>query len=82
MKKIILEPNVPADLRTIEQRAALSVPRAIHRYAETGTGPIKALSGEFDGFLRLRVGDYRVFFKETAESITIHRIRDRKDACR
>jgi mRNA-degrading endonuclease RelE of RelBE toxin-antitoxin system len=39
-------------------------------------------SGELEGFLRLRVGDHRVFFQETADSLTIHRVRDRKDAYR
>jgi hypothetical protein len=27
------------------------------------------LSGEFEGFLRLRVGNHRVFFKETADTV-------------
>ncbi len=35
---------------------------AIHRYAETGAGRVKPLSGEFEGVLRLRVGNHRVFF--------------------
>lgn len=70
MKKIHFEPEVPAQVR------------AIHRYADTGAGRVKPLSGEFEGFLRLRVGNHRVFFKETADGITIHRVLDRKDAYR
>ena len=50
--------------------------------AETGEGRVKPLRGEFEGFLRLRAGSHRVFFKETADTITVHRIRDRKDAYR
>jgi len=33
-------------------------------------------------FLRLRVGNHRVFFKETADTITIHRVRNRREAYR
>lgn len=82
MKKIHFEPEVPAQLRAIPQHVAMTILQAIHRYAETGTGRVKPLSGEFQGFLRLRAGDYRIFFKEIADSITIHRVTDRKDAYR
>jgi mRNA-degrading endonuclease RelE of RelBE toxin-antitoxin system len=60
----------------------MTILEAIHRYAETGVGPVRALSGQFEGFLRLRVGNYRVFFKETGDSVTVHRIVDRRDAYR
>lgn len=82
MKKIQFEPEVPAQLRAIPQHIALTILHAIHRYAETGAGRVRALSGEFEGFLRLRAGDHRVFFKETSDSITIHRVADRSDAYR
>jgi mRNA-degrading endonuclease RelE of RelBE toxin-antitoxin system len=39
---------------------------ALTRYGESGEGDIKALSGEWDGYFRLRVGDYRVIFEITA----------------
>ena len=80
MKAIRFHPNVPAEVRAIEQKAAMTILEAIHRYAETGAGRVKPLSGEFEGMLRLRVGNHRVFFDETADTITIHRVLDRKDA--
>jgi mRNA-degrading endonuclease RelE of RelBE toxin-antitoxin system len=82
VKKIRFDPNVPAEIRVIPQPIAMTILEAIQRYAETGAGRVKPLSGEFVGFLRLRVGNHRVFFKETADTITIHRIRDRRDAYR
>ena len=82
MKKIRFEPNIPVEIRVIPQPIAMTILEAIHRYAETGAGRVKPLSGEFEGFLRLRVGNHRVFFKETADTITIHRIRDRRVAYR
>lgn len=60
----------------------MDILETIHRYAETGTGRVKPLSGDFEGLLRLRVGNHRVLFDETADNITIHRIRDRRDAYR
>jgi mRNA-degrading endonuclease RelE of RelBE toxin-antitoxin system len=30
--------------------------------------------------LRLRVGNYRVLFDETSDAITVHRVRDRREA--
>jgi mRNA-degrading endonuclease RelE of RelBE toxin-antitoxin system len=78
VKRIHFEPEV----RAIPQHIAMTILEAIHRYAETGAGRVKPLSGEFEGFLRLRVGNHRVFFKETADTVTIHRVRDRREAYR
>lgn len=80
MKKIRFLSNVPAEVRAIPQPIALGILKALHRYIETGQGRVKPLSGEFEGLLRLRVGDYRVLFDETEDSITVHRVRDRKNA--
>lgn len=80
MKKIRFEPNVPAEVRAIEQQTALGILKALHRYAETGEGRVKPLKGDLEGLLRLRVGNHRVLFDETGDTITIHRVRDRKDA--
>ena len=54
MKKIHFEPEVQAQVRAIPQHIAMTILEAIHRYAETGAGRVKPLSGEFEGFLRLR----------------------------
>jgi mRNA interferase RelE/StbE len=45
---------------------------AINRYAQTGSGDVKAPSG-LSGF-RLRVGDYRVLFEKTDGGIVVTRI--------
>ena len=82
MKRIRFQPNVAAEVRAIEQPVAMTILEAMHRYAATGAGRVKPLSGEFEGLLRLRLGDYRVLFDETADTITIHRVADRKEACR
>ena len=82
MKKIRFRPNVQGEVRAIEQKTALNILKAIHQYAKTGEGRVKPLLGEFEGLLRLRVGNHRVFFDETEDTITIHRVRDRKESYR
>lgn len=82
MKEIRFQPNVPEEIRAIERKTALNILEAIHRYAETGAGRVKPLGGDFQGLLRLRVGSHRVLFDETDDTITVHRVRDRKDAYR
>jgi mRNA interferase RelE/StbE len=82
VKRIRFEPNIPAEVRALERQTAMSVLTALHRYAETGQGDVRALSGEFQGLLRLRVGSHRVLFDETADTLTVHRVRDRRQAYR
>jgi len=79
VKRIRFEPDVPSELRAIAQQTALGILKALHRYAETGRGRDKRLSGEYEGLLGLRVANYRVLFDETADTITVHRVRHRRD---
>ena len=82
MKKIRFVPSVPAEIRAIDQPVAMQILKAVQRYAMTGQGGVKALSGGFEGLLRLRVGKHRVIFDETEDTVTIHRVRDRREAYR
>jgi mRNA-degrading endonuclease RelE of RelBE toxin-antitoxin system len=82
LKTIRFHPTVPAEVRAIERRTALRVLQCLHRYADNGEGDVRPLSGEFQGLLRLRVGNHRVLFDETVDTITVHRVRDRREAYR
>ncbi len=82
MKKIQLRSDVPAEVRAIPQHIAMTILEAIHRYAKTGMGPVRPLSGDMDGLLRLRVGNHRVIFEETADAVIVHHVLDRRDAYR
>jgi len=82
VKKIAFSPNARADVRAIDQQTAMGILTGLHRYAETGHGDVKALEGDFAGLLRLRIGNYRLLFDETAEAIYVHRVRDRREAYR
>jgi mRNA-degrading endonuclease RelE of RelBE toxin-antitoxin system len=82
VKRIHLEAEVRAQIRAIPQHIAMNILHAIHRYAETGVGRVQPLAGEFAGILRLRVGNHRVFFQESAGEITVQRVADRREAYR
>jgi hypothetical protein len=54
---------------------------ALHRFAESGSGDVKALKAREE--LRLRVGDYRLFFVcPGAATIEVRRVLHRGEACR
>ena len=53
----------------------------LHRFVESGEGDVKALAGREE--LRLRIGDYRLFFVPTdTETIEIRRGLHRREAYR
>ncbi|MCX5518465.1 type II toxin-antitoxin system RelE/ParE family toxin [Kaistia defluvii] len=65
--------KLPADVRAqVEARLA--------RLAETGEGDVKKLVGEVGS--RLRVGDYRVIFVETADMIEVRALGHRREIYR
>ena len=45
-------------------------------------GRVKQLSGDLEELLRLRVGKHRVIFEETADTVIVHHVLDRRDAYR
>jgi mRNA interferase RelE/StbE len=54
---------------------------ALHRFAESGTGDVRALQGREE--LRLHIGDYRLFFVcPDSDTIEIRRVRHRGEAYR
>jgi hypothetical protein len=70
-------------MKTIPQREALQILRAIDRYLTTRLGDVKRLQPPLTGS-RLRVGDWRVFFKplRDEEGMDISRVMHRSVAYR
>lgn len=62
--------KLPADVRE-------RVIDKLHRYAETGAGDVKALTGQPGA--RLRIGDYRAVFVETADAISVRAVGHRRE---
>lgn len=69
------------DLRRIDASARTRIVTAIDRYAATGVGDVKRVQTRTD--LRLRVGDWRVFFRRPNRStIEIDAVLHRREAYR
>jgi len=82
VKRIAWTEQAQADVRDLDKPTAMRILYALHRFAESGTGDIKALQGDVEE-LRLRVGDYRLFFVFTGEDvIEVRRVRHRREAYR
>lgn len=67
------------DLDRLDADVARRVVGAVDRLAETGQGDVKKLKG-MGGLLRLRVGDWRVFFQIEGEWILVLEVVHRSDA--
>jgi mRNA interferase RelE/StbE len=80
MKVVSYAAAARRDLRNLPNSVGDQIKAKLRRYAETGAGDTKALAGE-DG-IRLRVGDYRVIFTETANEINVRALRHRREVYR
>ncbi len=80
--KIDWSEDARADIRAFDQTTAMFIFDGLLRYVQTGHGDLKALQGEFEGRLRLRIGDYRVMFSPIEDGLHIHAVKNRKDAYR
>jgi mRNA interferase RelE/StbE len=67
MKTVILSHQAAKELNGLPDEARETVLNGLIRYATTGDGDVKRLSGR-DGY-RLRVGRFRVLFDEDASTV-------------
>ncbi len=58
---ILWSPEARTDLRAIDREPAMQILYCLDRYLPSRTGDVKKLKPPLTG-LRLRCGDYRVFF--------------------
>jgi mRNA interferase RelE/StbE len=81
VKRIVWTGPARTDVRRLTKPTAMHILSALHRFAESGVGDVKALRGREE--LRLRVGDYRLFFVcPDPDTIEIRRVRHRGEAYR
>jgi mRNA interferase RelE/StbE len=81
VKRIVWTGPAKTDVRSLSKPTAMHILSALHRFAESGAGDVKALQGREE--LRLRIGDYRLFFVCTdPDTIEIRRVRHRSEAYR
>jgi mRNA interferase RelE/StbE len=81
-KKVAWAEPAKADLRAIDQATALRILHVLARYLATGEGDVKRLQDVEPPEWRLRVGDYRVRFRELGDSIVILAVKHRREAYR
>jgi len=82
VKRIAWTEQARDDVRRLDKPTAMRILSALHRFAESGTGDVKALQGNAEE-LRIRIGDYRLFFVYTGdETIEIRRVHHRREAYR
>ena len=80
MKRIVWTGPAKADVRRLDKQTAMRILSALHRFAESGEGDVKALQGRDE--LRLRIGDYRLFFVATSDVIQVRGVAHRSEAYR
>jgi len=81
VKRIVWTDPARSDVRSLSKPTAMHILSALHRFAESGAGDVKALQGREE--LRLRVGDYRLFFVcPDSDTIEVRRVRHRGEAYR
>ncbi len=78
MKELRFTPDALRDLRRLKG-AGEPIVAKLERYAATGAGDVSALAGALSGTRRLRIGDYRAIFEETAERLLVTRVGHRRD---
>ncbi len=81
-KPIAWTEQAKAQLRAIDQPSALNILRILARYLDTGEGDIKRLQNIEPPELRLRVGDYRVRFRDLGASILVLAVKHRREVYR
>ncbi|MGL5114653.1 MAG: type II toxin-antitoxin system RelE family toxin [Beijerinckiaceae bacterium] len=77
MKTVRYTADALRDLRKLRGEAK-AIMAKIDRYAETGAGDVKRLVGQ-DGAMRIRIGDVRAIFEQTAAEIVVTKVGDRKN---
>jgi len=79
---IVYKSSVAGDLKRIDKTQARKLLAKLE--ANLGHNPHagEPLRGEFQGFFKYRIGDYRVIYAKTAEGVLVLRIAHRKEAYR
>lgn len=81
-KQIAWTDQAKADLRAVDQPTALRILHGLARFLATEEGDIKRLQHIEPPQLRLRIGAYRVRFRDHGDSIEILTVKHRSDAYR
>jgi mRNA-degrading endonuclease RelE of RelBE toxin-antitoxin system len=81
-RKIAWTDQAKAQLRAIDQTTALRILHALARLIATGEGDVKRLQDIEPPEFRLRVGDYRVRFHDSGDTVEIASVKHRREVYR
>ena len=81
-KKIAWTDQARLDLRRIDQRVAIRILHGLARFIATEEGDVKRLQDLDPPELRLRIGDYRVRFRDHGDTIEVLTVKHRREAYR
>jgi len=83
LSRFVWEPRARAGLRGIDQEQALGILHALDRFGKTGAGDVRKLTGDKQGRVRIRVGNWRIILRrEGYDAFRVYSVDDRKDAYR
>ena len=77
MKELLFTPSASRQWAKLSADSRRRIDARLTEFAESGKGDVKRLKGR--GGARLRVGDWRVIFDETAVSIIVVAVGHRRD---
>ena len=80
--RIEYKASVAKDLRTLDRAEAIRAVNRLERVLAAEGRRGEALSGEFVGLFKLRIGDLRVIYARTDEGYLVLRIGHRRDVYR
>jgi mRNA interferase RelE/StbE len=80
VKTIVLNPAAAKALDKMASPVREQLTAALHHYALTGNGDVKAMVGT--PTVRLRTGDYRIIFDETKDIIVVLALGNRREIYR
>ena len=78
MKTVTYTTAATLQLRKLPAAVRERLLAKLARYADVGAGDVTALKGQ-SGAARLRVGDYRIIFVETAAAISVRAVGHRRE---
>jgi len=78
--RVVWSTEARADLRAIDRDTALRLLRSLGRFMKTAVGNVKQLEGFDPPLFRLRVGAWRILYRNpTGEILEIVRVRNRRE---
>ena len=73
--RVVYKSSVAHDLKQLDKKVAERVLKQLKETLSRNPNVGQLLAGEFRGLYRMRVGDYRVVYAKTGDTVLVLRIR-------